>query len=128
RDRLGQARLPRLRPVEGNFVAKVPAQGLLRGAGRKGEAARPGVIPLVLGEPQEGRAGSATAAVRLYRGISARAADAVGQARIRVQQPQAFPRSRTAADRQVRAVMGRAAFRRAVRALSAAAFDATLEI
>jgi len=42
------------------------------------------------GEPQERRAGSAAAAVRLHRGISARAADAVRQARVRMQQPQAL--------------------------------------
>ena len=45
-------------------------------------------------------------------------ADPVRQARIRMQQPQALQRSRAAADRQIRAVMGGAAFRRDVRALS----------
>ena len=38
---------------------------LLRRAGGEGEAARAGVLPLVLGEPQEGRAGGAAAAVGL---------------------------------------------------------------
>ena len=128
RDRLGQAPVRCLRSAESHQVEGVRPQGLLRRAGREGEAARAGVVPLVLGEPQEGRAGGAAAAVRLYRGISARAADPVRQARIRVQQPQALPRSRAAADRQVRAVVGGAAFRRAVPALSAAAAHAALEI
>ena len=101
---------------------------LLRGAGREGEAARAGVVPLVLREPQEGRAGGAAAAVRLHRGISARPADPVGQARIRVQFAQALQRSRTAADRQIRAVMGGRAFGRIVRALSAATAHAALQI
>ena len=43
-------------------------------------------------------------------------------------QPQALQRSGAAADRQIRAVMGGRAFRRTVRALSAAAADAALEI
>ena len=86
---------------------KLLKQRLLRRAGREGEAARAGVVPLVLGEPQEGRAGGAPAAVRLHRGIPARAADPVRQARVRVQQPQALQRPGAAADRQIRAVMGR---------------------
>ncbi len=109
RDRLGQARLSRLRPAEGDLVQEAHQARLLRGAGREGEAARAGVVPLVLGEPQEGRAGGAAAAVRLHRGISARPADAVRQARVRVQQPQALQRPGAAADRQIRAVMGRPA-------------------
>ena len=64
---------------------KVPQARLFRGAGREREAARAGVVPLVLREPQEGRAGGAAAAVRLHRGISARLADPIRQARIRVQ-------------------------------------------
>ena len=106
RDRLGQAHLSRLRPAEGHLVEEAPQARLLRRAGREGEAARAGVLPLVLGEPQEGRAGGAAAAVRLHRGISARPADPVRQARVRVQQPQALQRSGAAADRQIRAVMG----------------------
>ena len=117
-----------LRPAEGDLVEEVHQARLLRRAGREGEAARAGVVPLVLGEPQEGRAGGAAAAVRLRRGISARAADPVGQARVRVQQPQALQRPGAAADRQVRAVMGGPAFGRDVRALSAADADAALEI
>ena len=65
RDRLGQAAVRRLRPAQGDLVEGVPPQGLLRGAGREGEAARAGVVPLVLGEPQEGCAGRPSAAVRL---------------------------------------------------------------
>ena len=72
--------------------------------------------------------GGAAAAVRLHRRISARPADAVGQARIRMQQPQTLPRPGAAADRQIPAVMGGPAFWRAVRALSAAAAHAALEI
>ena len=113
---------------QGDLVEGVHPPRLLRGAGREGEAARAGVVPLVLGEPQEGRAGGAAAAVRLQRRVPARAADPVGQARVRVQQPQALQRSGAAADRQVRAVMGRPAFRRAVRALSAADAHAALEV
>ena len=55
-------------------------------------------------------------------------ADPVGQARIRMQQPQALQRPGAAADRQIRAVMGGPAFRRDVRALSAADAHAALEI
>ena len=127
RARLGEAHLSRLRPAEGDLVQEAPQARLLRRAGREGEAARAGVVPLVLGEPQEGRAGGAAAAVRLHRGIPARAADAVRQARIRVQQPQARQRSGTTADRQIRAGGGGdplAGFR----ALSAADADAALEV
>ena len=60
--------------------------------------------------------------------VPARPADPVGQARIRVQQPQALQGSGAAADRQVRAVVGGAAFGRAVRALSAADAHAALEV
>ena len=70
----------------------------------------------------------AAAAVRLHRGISARLADPVRQARIRMQQPQALHRSGASAHRQIRAVMGGPAFRRTVRALSAATAHAALEI
>ena len=73
RDRLGQAGLSRLRHAENDVVEKIPQARLFRRAGREGEAARAGVVPLVLREPQEGRAGGAAAAVRLHRGISARA-------------------------------------------------------
>ena len=48
-----------------HLLEKVHQARLLRGAGREGEAARAGVVPLVLGEPQEGRAGGAAAALRL---------------------------------------------------------------
>src|SRR5262249_57796663 len=102
--------LSRVRYAQGDLVEEVHQARLLRGAGGEGEAARAGLLPLVLAEPQEGRAGGAAAAFRLQRGISARAADSVRQARIRVQQPQAFQRSGAAADRQIRAVMGGAAF------------------
>ena len=128
RDRLGQTRLSRLRHAENDVVAKVPQARLFRGAGGEREAARAGVVPLVFREPQEGRAGSAAAAVRLHRGISARLADPIRQARIRVQFAQALQRSGAAADRQIRAVMGRRAFRRIVRALSAATAHAAFEI
>ena len=113
---------------QGDLVEEVHQARLLRRAGGEGEAARAGVVPLVLGEPQEGRAGGAAAAVRLCRRISEGAADPVRQARIRVQQPQALQRSGAAADRQVRAVMGGAAFRRDVRALSAADAHAAFEV
>ena len=73
RDRLGQAHLSRLRPAEGDLVQEAAEARLLRRAGREGEAARAGVVPLVLGEPQEGRAGGAAAAVGLHRGIPAAA-------------------------------------------------------
>ena len=73
RDRLGQAHLSRLRPAEGDLVQEAAQARLLRRAGREGKAARAGVLPLVLGGPQEGRAGGAAAAVRLHRGISAAA-------------------------------------------------------
>ncbi len=73
RDRLGQAGLSRLRHAENDVVEKVSQARLFRGAGGEGKAARAGVVPLVLREPQEGRAGGAAAAVRLYRGISERA-------------------------------------------------------
>ncbi len=69
--------------------------------GREGEAAGAGLLPLVLGEPQEGRSGGTASAVRLLGRIPAWAADAIGQARIRVQQPEAFPGPGTAADREV---------------------------
>ena len=128
RDRLGQARLSRLRPAENDVVEEISQARLFRGAGREGEAARAGVVPLVLREPQEGRAGGAAAAVRLHRGIFARVADAVRQARIRVQFASALQRPGAAADRQIRAVMGGRAFRRIVRALSAATAHAALEI
>ena len=117
RDRLGEAPLSRLRHAEGDLVEEVHQARLLRAAGGEGEAARAGLLPLVLGKPQEGRAGGAAVALGLRRGISARPADPVRQARIRVQQPQALQRPRAAADRQIRAVMGGAAFRRDVRAL-----------
>ena len=55
-------------------------------------------------------------------------ADPVGQARIRMQQPEALQGPRAAADRQIRAVLGGAALRRALRAISAAAADAAFEI
>ena len=58
----------------------------------------------------------------------ARAADAVRQARVRMQQPQALRRPGAAADRQIRAVMGRPAFGRPVRALPAAIAHAALEV
>ncbi len=112
RARLGQAHLSRLRPAEGDLVQEAAQARLLRRAGREGEAARAGVVPLVLGEPQEGRAGGAAAAVGLHRGISARPADAVRQARVRVQQPQARQRSGAPADRQIRAGRGRRRTRR----------------
>ncbi len=128
RDRLGQARLSRVRSAAAHFVEEILEARLFRRAGREGEAARAGVVPLVLREPQERRAGGAAAAVRLHRGISARLADPIRQARIRVQFAQALQRSGAAADRQIRAVMGRRAFRRAVRALSAATPDAAFEI
>ena len=51
---------------------KLAQARLLRRAGREGEAPRAGVVPLVLGRPQEGRAGGAAAAVGL-QGISAAA-------------------------------------------------------
>jgi len=59
-------------------------------AGREGEIARAGILPLVLREPKKGRAGGAAAAVGLCGRISQRAADPVRQARVRMQQPQAF--------------------------------------
>ena len=128
RDRLGQAAVRRLRPAQAHLVEGFHPQGLLRRAVREGEAARAGVVPLVLGEPQEGRAGSAAAAVRLCEGIPARPADPVRQTRIRVQQPEALPRSGAAADREIRAVLGGAAFGRDVYALSAPASHAAFEI
>ncbi len=128
RDRLGQAPVSRLRHAEGDFVEEVHQARLLRGAGGKGKAARAGFLPLVLGESQEGRARGPAVAVRLRQGISARLADPVRQARIRMQQPQAVQRSRAAADRQIRAVMGGAAFRGDVRALPAANAHAPFEI
>ena len=128
RDRLGQAPVSRLRHAEGDFVEEVHQARLLRGAGGKRETARAGFLPLVLGEPQEGRAGGPAVALRLRQGISARLADPVRQARIRMQQPQALQRSRAAADRQIRAVMGGAAFRGDVRALPAANAHAPFEI
>ena len=57
---------------EGDLVQEAPEARLLRRAGREGEAARAGVVPLVLGRPQEGRAGGAAAAVGL-QGVSAAA-------------------------------------------------------
>ena len=54
-------------------------------------------------------------------------ADPVRQARVRVQQPQALQGPGAAADRQIRAVMGRPAFA-GVRALSAAAAHAAFQI
>ena len=128
RDRLGEAALRRVRHAQGDVVEEVHQARLLRRAGREGEAARAGVLPLVLREPQEGRAGGAAAAVGLRRRISQGPADPVRQARVRVQQPQALPRSGAAADRQVRAVMGGPAFRLDVRALSAADADAAFEV
>jgi trimethylamine-N-oxide reductase (cytochrome c) len=99
---------------------------LLRRAGREGEASRAGVVPLVLGGPQEGRAGGAAAAVGL-QGVSAGPADPVRQARVRVQQPQALQRPGAAADRQIRALVGRHALAD-VQAVPAAALDAALEV
>ncbi len=97
------------------IVEGIHPQGLLRRAGGEGKAARAGFVPLVLGEPQEGRARAAAAAVGLCRRIPQGAADPVGQARIRMQQPQALQGPGAAADRQIRAVMGGAAFGRALR-------------
>ena len=119
RDRLGQAHLSRVGPAGGDLVEEVREAGLLRRAGREGEAARAGVVPLVLGRPQEGRAGGAAAAVRV-QGIPDGPADPVRQARVRVQQPQALQGPGAAADRQVRAVMGGPALA-GVQAVSAAA-------
>ena len=50
RDRLGQAHLSGFRPAEGDLVEEAAQEGLLRRAGREGEAARAGVVPLVLRE------------------------------------------------------------------------------
>ena len=128
RDRLGQARLPRVRHAENDVVEEIPQARLFRRAGGEREAARAGVVPLVLREPQERRAGGAAAAIRLHRRIFARVADPIRQARIRVQFASAFQRSGAAADRQIRAVMGGRAFRRTVRALSAATAHPALQI
>ena len=62
-----------------------------------------------------------------YKEYLQRLADPVRQARIRVQQPQALQGSGAAADRQIRAVVGRPALA-GVRALSAAAAHAAFEI
>jgi anaerobic selenocysteine-containing dehydrogenase len=86
----GLSACSRFRSAQGDLVEEIHPQRLLRGAGGKGEAARAGVVPLVLRKPQEGRAGGAAAAVRLYGGIPARPADPIRQARVRVQQPQAL--------------------------------------
>ena len=121
--------LPRLRPAEGDLVEEVHQARLLRRAGGEGEAARAGVLPLVLGEPQEGRAGGAAAAVRLYRGISAAGLQTQsGKLEFECNSLKRFNDPGAAADRQIRAVMGGAAFRRDVRALSAADAHAALEI
>src|SRR5690349_16221178 len=94
RDRLGQARLSRIRFTETYLLEKILKARLFRGAGGKGKTARSSVVPLVLREPQEGRTRSATAAVRLYRRISTRAADPIRQARVRMQFAQTLQRSR----------------------------------
>src|SRR6516225_4200431 len=90
RDRLGEAGLSRLRPVEIYVLEEILKTWLFRRACGKGEVARAGIVPLVLRKPQEGRAGSATATVRLQRRIPARAANPVRQARIRMQFAQAL--------------------------------------
>src|SRR5882757_9277730 len=72
RDRLGETPLSRLRHAEGDLVEKVHQARLLRAAGGKGEAAGAGLLPLVLGKPQERRAGGAAVALRLRKGIFAR--------------------------------------------------------
>src|SRR5215469_7812597 len=90
RDRLGEAGFPRIRPAQIYVVEEIPKARLLRGAGGKGGAAGPGIVPLVLRKPQERRARSATAAVRLYRRIPPRPANPVRQAGIRMQFAQAL--------------------------------------
>ena len=62
-----------------------------------------------------------------YKEYLQRPADAVRQARVRVQQPQALQGPGAAADRQIRAVVGGPALA-GVQALSAAAADAALEV
>src|SRR5260370_5859373 len=104
---MGQAPVRWLRPAQAYILEGVHSPGLLRGAGREGETARAGLLPLVLGEPQERRSRGSPVAIRLCAAIPARTADTIRQARIRVQQPQAFQRSRTAADREIRTVKGR---------------------
>ena len=59
-----------------------------------GGAARPGVVPLVRRGPGQGHARAAAPARRLHREVPPRAADPVGQARVRVVQPQALRRRR----------------------------------
>ena len=62
-----------------------------------------------------------------YKEYLQRLADPVRQARVRVQQPQALQGPGAAADRQIRAVVGRPALA-GVQAVSAAASDAALEV
>src|SRR6516165_3117441 len=104
RNRLGEADLPRLGFAEIYLVEEILKTRLFR------------------------RAGSPAAAVRLHRRIPAWIADPIRQARIRMQFAQAFQRSGTTADRQIRAVVEGRAFRRTVRALPAAIAYSAFEI
>src|SRR5258708_35708997 len=101
---------------------------LFRRAGGEGKAARPRLLPLVLGEPQEGRSGTAAPALGLSRRVSQGAADPVRQARVRLQQPEALQGSGATADRQDRDLLGRPAFGGSVRKLYAADATASIDI
>src|SRR5262245_50477214 len=56
RDRLGETALSRFRHAESDVVAKVREARVLRGASREREAARAGILPLVLAGSEDSRA------------------------------------------------------------------------
>ena len=90
RARLVQAPVRRHRPAARHLLEGVPQEGLLRGPAAAGGPARPGLVPLVRRGPRQGHAGAHAAAGRLHGGVRQGPADPVGQARVRVVEPQAL--------------------------------------
>ena len=97
------------RPAEARLLAGVPEEGLLRRPAAGARAASPGRVPLVRRGPAQGHARPAAAAGRLRRPLRRGAADAVGQDRVRLEQPDALRprRPRAAADEPVHGRRGR---------------------
>jgi len=89
RARLVQDGLRGLGSAQEDLVGRVPEEGLLRRLRREGPPAPEALLPLVRGREEEGRARAASAAGRISREIRPRAADPVGQDRVRLVEPRA---------------------------------------